>query len=171
MLSGGGDYDRIVMYPFSSSMDKQHKNRLRWRFKRTKQPESPKLPDIAQPQKSSQSSESPRSDCDTQRTRNRNVEACQLLRRSIEACQQENSKDFLEFSDLEGEPASFDQDFLQKVNDMLESWRKDIKDETAWSKCRGIIECIFTTLSPFTKIFLTLANNSQSVFYIHIIHF
>ena len=41
---------------------------------------------------------------------------------------------------------------------MLESRKKDIKDETAWSKCRETIECVFTALSPFSKNFLNYRN-------------
>jgi hypothetical protein len=82
---------------------------------------------------------------------------------SIKACGQANTWEFLDFPELEGEPNTFDQKFLQKLNSLLESRKKDIKDETAWSKCRETIECIITALIPFSKHFLTIATTAQSV--------
>ena len=147
------------------SMDEQLKQRrtpLRWPFKRDKQTQLLKVKETAQPSNSSQSSEDIDGDYDTQRTRNRHEEACNLLRRSIKACKQDNTS-FLNFPDLEGEPATFDQQFLRKVNGVLESRKKDIKDETSWSKFRDTIECVFTALGPFSKNFLTIVTNAQSV--------
>src|SRR5271168_5036551 len=137
---------------------KQRKPPFGWNpFKRSIRTGSPKLRD------SSESSEAPGSDYDTQRTRNRHIEACKLLRMSIKACRQTNAWEFLDFPELEGEPISFDQKFLQNVNDLLDSRKKDIKDETAWSKCRETIECVFTALAPFAKNFLTIATTAQPV--------
>jgi hypothetical protein len=141
---------------------KQPKNRLRWiPFKRSKQTGPPNI-SKTRPLDSLESSD-PQSDYDTQRTRNRHIEACKLLRMSIDACRQDNTWEFLEFPELEGEPILFDQKFLQKLNGVLESRKKDIKDETIWYKCRETIECIFTALIPFSKNFLMIATNAQSV--------
>jgi hypothetical protein len=147
---------------------KPRKTSFRWPFKAIKQSRSSNLSNITQPSTYSESSESPVAivpDHDTQRTKNRHVEACALLITSIKTCQQDTTYNFLEFPELEGEHASFDDQFLQKVNHILESRKKDIKDETAWSKCRNTIECVFTVLSPFFKNFLSIATNIQSVIY------
>jgi hypothetical protein len=143
---------------------KQRKTTFRWTpFKWRIRTGSPQPRETTQPLDNSESSEATSSDYDTQRTRNRHIEACKLLRTSIKACRQANTWEFLDFPELEGEPLSFDQKFLQKVNGLLESRKKDIKDETAWSKCRETIECVFTALAPFFKNFLTIATNVQSV--------
>lgn len=151
-------------------MDESSKNRkssFRWRFfKAIKQSRSSNLSNKTQPSTSSQSSESAVAfvtDHDTQRTQNRHVEACALLTTSIKTCQQDITWNFLEFPGLEGEHASFDEQFLQKVNHILESRKKDIKDENAWFKCRNTIECVFTVLSPFFKNFFSIATSIQSV--------
>jgi hypothetical protein len=140
---------------------------FRWPFKGIKQGRHSNPPNSAQPSNYAESSEFSDAvvpDYDTQRTRNRHLEVCKLLVTSIKASQQENTRNFLDFPELDGEHASFDEFFLQKVNHLLESRRDDIKDETAWSKCRNTIECIFTAFSPFFKNFLSIAKNAQSVF-------
>ncbi len=145
---------------------KHHRKPFRWPFKETKQTRSSNLSNTAQPSnhpESSETSDSVVPDYDTKRTRNRHLEACKLLITSIKTCQQDITWNFLEVPELEGEHASFDAQFLQKVNRMLESRKTDIRDETVWSKCRDTIECIFTALSPFFKNFLTIATNVQSV--------
>ena len=73
-------------------------------------------------------------------------------------------KTSLNFLSWKREHESFDEQFLQIVNRMLESRKNDIKDETALAKCRNTIECIFAALSPFFKNFLSIAKNAQSVF-------
>ena len=102
--------------------------RFQWPFKRIKQTGSSSNTAPSNPSESSESSDSVVPDYDTQRTRNRHLEACRLLLTSIKACQQDITWNFLEFPELEGEHASFDEQFLQKVNRTLESRKKDITD-------------------------------------------
>jgi hypothetical protein len=147
-------------------MDKSSKVRrkpFRWSFKGFKRTRSSDPAQPPNPSESLKSSDTLVPDYDMQRTRNRHLEACKLLAISIKACQQDSTWNFLEFRELEGEFESFDEQFLQSVNRMLESRKNDIRDETAWAKCRDTIECIFTALSPFFKNFFTIATNVQSV--------
>ena len=47
---------------------------------------------------------------------------------------------------------------------MLDSWEKSVKDRDGWGKVlRHAVETVFTTLSPFAKNSLSIANNAQSV--------
>jgi len=102
-------------------------------------------------------------DNDTQRTIARHQEACKLLLSCFPRSQQGEIWDFLDFSQLEGETATFDDKFSAKVHEILESRKGEIKDSSSWSKCCQTAEYIFAALIPFSKNFFSIARASQSV--------
>jgi hypothetical protein len=62
------------------------------------------------------------------------------------------------------EPEGFDDSqFINKINAILISQEKSIKDRKGWDKFTYAVECVFTAFSPFAKNFLTVAANAQSV--------
>ena len=71
------------------------------------------------------------------------------------------SSDFEEISD---EPEGFDDSrFKNKINTILISREKSIKDRKGWSKFTNAVECVFIALSPLAKNFLTATRGAQSV--------
>lgn len=101
---------------------------------------------------------------DRQRTNERYLEAVVLLRDAVKARQEYSTFEELDFQELVGEPEKFnDSQFRDKINFAMESRKGAINDQSAWSKCKNTVECIFVALSPFAKNFLSIAQNAQSV--------
>jgi hypothetical protein len=102
-------------------------------------------------------------DHDTSRTYARHQKACELLLACLPKSQQDHTWRFLDLSSLESKAATFDDEFSQKVNAILDSKRGQIKDDDSWAKYCQTVECIFAALIPFSKNFLSVANQGQSV--------
>jgi hypothetical protein len=102
-------------------------------------------------------------DPDTERTIARQEKAYALLLSSLLKSQQDDTWNFLEFSQPEKDARDFDDKFIQKVNEILELRKGEIEDDALWSKCCQTMECIFATLIPLSKNLLTIANPGQSV--------
>ena len=102
-------------------------------------------------------------DVDTARTNARHQNACELLLACLPAAQQDDSWNFLDFSDVESKAETFDAEFSHKVYTILESKRSLIMDDDSWAKCCQTVECVFAALVPFSRNFLSIANQGQSV--------
>lgn len=94
-----------------------------------------------------------------------------MLLSCLSKSQQDETWNFLELSQLENDAQDFDDKFIQKVNEILESRKGQIEDDALWSKCCQTVDCIFATLIPLSKNLLTIANPSQSVGPSHLIEF
>ena len=99
-------------------------------------------------------------DVDTGRTNAKHHEACKLL---LACLPKDDTWKFLDFADLESKAVTFDDEFSQKINGILESKRGSIKDDDSWAKFGQTVECIFAALIPFSKNFLNIANPGQAV--------
>jgi hypothetical protein len=100
---------------------------------------------------------------DQQRTRTRYLDATKLLEEAVQAYG--DTWGSFDFPDLKGEPENFgDSQFREKINTVMDAWKYEINDQTAWAKCRGAVQCAFTAFSPFAKNFLTIAKEGQAVF-------
>ena len=126
-------------------------------FKR-KQNDSPKPANRDGPSGSTNVHPTASLDVDTARTNARHNKACELLLDCLPKSQQDNTWKFL---DLESK-ATFDDEFAQEINAILES-KRAIKDDDTWAKCCQTVECIFAALIPFSRNFLSIANAGQSV--------
>jgi hypothetical protein len=101
---------------------------------------------------------------DRQRTNERYLEAAVLLEQAVKGRREQGDSDSYDFLEISGEPEKFDDaQFRNKINLALESRKGAIKDQTALSKCKNTVGCIFAALSPFAKNFLIIANDAQSV--------
>ena len=70
----------------------------------------------------------------------------------------------LDLEEFDCEPGGFNDSQLKtKINAVLISREKSIKDRKGWAKLTYAVECVFTAFSPFAKNFLTVAVNAQSV--------
>jgi hypothetical protein len=110
-------------------------------------------------------------DPDTERTIARHQKAYDLLLSCLPKSQQDDTWNFLEFSQLENDAGDFDDKFIQKVNEILESRKGAIDDDASWSKFCQTVECIFAALIPLSKNLLTIANPGESVGPSHLIEF
>ncbi len=117
---------------------------------------------------SSQNNQSPASQLlnnnydDRQRAQIRYKEAATELNEAIKS--RKGSWGSFDLEELSGEPEGLDDaQFKNKINATLIAREKSIKDKKGWSNVTYAVECVFTALSPFAKIFLTVANNAQSV--------
>jgi len=100
---------------------------------------------------------------DRQRTRTRYLDAAKLLEEAVKAYG--DTWGSFDFPELKGEPENFsDSQFRERINTAMDAWKHKVKDQSAWAKCRGAIECAFTAFSPFAKNFLAIANEGQAVF-------
>ena len=69
-----------------------------------------------------------------------------------------------QFSEVEQLSEKEDAVKLQaEINKVLEARKSSLQNRTNWSKCKGVVELVFTTLSPFAKNILGVAANIQSV--------
>jgi hypothetical protein len=149
-------------------MDKQQqtpRKGFRTLFKR-KQDESRNKPPAANPDDPGNSVKGQSMgslELDTSRTAARHKKSCGLLLACLPNTQQDHTWRFLNLSDLECKATSFDDELSQKVNAILDSKRGQIKDDDSWAKFCQTLECIFAALIPFTKNFLSIANQGQSV--------
>lgn len=99
---------------------------------------------------------------DQQRTKERYLEALNLLKEAIRGYQ--GVWGSFEFDELTGEPEKFDDAlFKTKINAALESRQNAIKDESTFNKAKQVIESIYTSLSPLAKN-LMIARDAQSVY-------
>jgi hypothetical protein len=99
---------------------------------------------------------------DQQWTQNRYKNAVNRLKEANKTCKGTwSSFDFNEFND---ESEEFDDSqFKNKINEILTLRESSIKDKEGWSRFTYAVECVFTALSLFSKNFLTVAQNAQSV--------
>jgi hypothetical protein len=101
---------------------------------------------------------------DTRKTRNRYNDAVRFLREAIEVHGGEQWK-ALPLPELEDKPEDWhDSQLREQIDEAMKA--VSIKDQGAWEKCRHIMQCIFTALSPLAKNFLTIASTGSNV-YIH----
>lgn len=138
------------------------KLRLSSLFKRQNKPSS--LPEATPPQRDEASVPTPVVEDynDRERALARYREATNVLSRSIENRPPQWGS--FDLPGLAGDPEDFDDaQFRNKINLVITSKEASIKDRKSLSKCRNAIECLFTALSPFSKNFLTIAKEGQSV--------
>jgi hypothetical protein len=88
--------------------------------------------------------------------------ASELLHTALQRLRPEGGEPF-DFPGLTGEPDTFDQRFRETLNNALEARRAALNDKSLWSKPGEIILGLFTALSPFSKNFLSVAIQAQSV--------
>ena len=102
-------------------------------------------------------------DGDRQRTRTKYLDAAKLLEETVK--RHEGIWGSFNFPELGGEPEDFnDLLFREKINVILDNRKSEVKDQTAWQKCRHVVQCAFTAFSPFSKNFLTIAKDGQAVY-------
>jgi hypothetical protein len=99
---------------------------------------------------------------DRKETKERFLKAASLLRQSLKGWQDDDGVP-MDFPELAGEPETFDSQFREKLNMVLDGRKESIKDKSSWSKCAETVEGIFTALSPFAKTFLIIAKEGSSV--------
>ena len=101
-------------------------------------------------------------DPDTVRTQERYDKAAKVLKNALRV-RRDDWKAF-EFPELDKLSEKEDVAKLQaEINKVLEAREMTIKNKSNWGKCKGIVELVFTTLSPFAKNVLGVAINIQSV--------
>ena len=104
---------------------------------------------------------------DGERSKARYLDAARLLEETVKAYQDKWGS--FNFPELKGEPKDFDDSlFREKINAVVETRKNNIKDPSAWEKCKDVVQCAFTAFSPFAKNFLTIAKEGQAVFATHI---
>ena len=102
---------------------------------------------------------------DRQRTRTKYLEATKLLEETVKAY--EGRWGSFHYPELRGEPEDFDDSlFREKLNIVMDALKNEVNNQTAWEKCRHIVQCAFTAFSPFAKTFLTIIKEGQAVFFI-----
>jgi hypothetical protein len=101
-------------------------------------------------------------DPDTLRTRERYEKATKALKQALEV--RRNDWKSLEFTGIDKFSENGDATILQtEINNVLEARKNSIKNKTGWEKCKGIVERMFKTLSPFAKTFLNVATRADAV--------
>jgi hypothetical protein len=101
-------------------------------------------------------------DPDTLRTQERYDKAAKLLKSALRV-RRDDWKAF-QFPELDKLSEKEDVAKLKaEINKVLEAREMSIKNKSNWGKCKGIVELVFTTLSPFAKNVLGVAINIQSV--------
>ena len=71
----------------------------------------------------------------------------------------------LHLSKLGDEMEDFhDSQLREQIDETLKIMNISIEDQDALGKCRHIIQCMFTALSPLAKNFLTIASTGSNVF-------
>ena len=99
---------------------------------------------------------------DTARTQERYETAVKQLKDALKVLH-EDWKTF-QFSEVEQLSEKEDAVKLQaEINKVLEARKSSLQNRTNWAKCKGVVELVFTTLSPFAKNILGVAANIQSV--------
>src|SRR5271156_4073262 len=77
---------------------------------------------------------------DRQRTRARYLDAAKLLEEAVKA--NEARWGPFDFPELKGEPENFDDSlFREKINAVMDAHKNEINDQTAWVKCRHVVQC------------------------------
>ena len=90
------------------------------------------------------------------------MSATKLLEGTVKAF--EDHWGSFDFPELRGEPENFDDSlFREKINVVMDARRNEVKDQSAWAKCRDAVQYVFTAFSPFAKHFLTIAKEGQAV--------
>jgi hypothetical protein len=131
-------------------------------FPRLKTATSPPKPSVAEGSTSGSSEQAMSADPDTARTQERYEKATKLLKDALRV--RRNDWTAFEFPELDKLSEKEDAVKLQaEINRVLEARNTLIKNKSNWGKCKGIIELIFTTLSPFAKNVLGVAINMQQV--------
>jgi hypothetical protein len=102
-------------------------------------------------------------DHDSERTRLRQEQACELLLSCIPKSQRDESWKVLDFAALERDTISFDDEFTRKANTILELRMKEIKDTESRSKCQEILYSVLACSIPFSKNFLSIASVTAQV--------
>ena len=116
---------------------------------------------LPQPQSESGSSNVAES-MDTQRARDRHIEAVKILHSVVSG--RKNEWADLDVSGLKGELEDVTSlQFRQKLDAVLDAKWKAQKDHTSWKKCSYAMQSCFIAFSPFAKNFLRIATNVQSV--------
>jgi hypothetical protein len=135
--------------------------RLASRSKRPKAPPPTTSPQVNQSVQSSQAADHEYND--GQLAQNRYKEGASHLKEVIKI--RKGPWDSFDFEEeFSREPEGFDDSqFINKINALLISREKSIKDRKGWAKFTYAVECVFTAFSPFAKNFLTVAANAQSV--------
>jgi hypothetical protein len=127
----------------------------------------PASPSPAQPSSSQSSPASPSrsmESADTQKTRNRYNDAVKFLQDTIEARGGERWRD-LHLSKFGDEMEHFhDLQLRDQIDETLKILNISIEDQGILGKCRHIIQCMFTALSPLAKNFLAVATTGSNVF-------
>ena len=102
---------------------------------------------------------------DTQNTRNRYKDAVKFLQDAIENRGGERWRS-LHLSKFGGEMDEFhDSQLRERIDEALKILGISIKDQDALGKCRHIIQCVFTALSPLAKHLLTIASTAANVIF------
>jgi hypothetical protein len=103
-------------------------------------------------------------DRDTERTQERYEKATKQLKDALQVRQ--NDWKIFEYSELDNLSEREDPAKLQtEINKVLEARKMSLQNKSNWDKCKGIVEFVFTTLSPFAKNVLSVATNMQSVIF------
>lgn len=103
---------------------------------------------------------------DTQRTKERYVEAVEKLRKAVNT-QKRVQGPWMpgEFDSIKGEPESYkDLEFRKKLDKVFEIKNPKVEDQTLWERGKGIMRYLCHTLAPFAKNFLTIAKEGAAVF-------
>jgi hypothetical protein len=102
---------------------------------------------------------------DTQKTRNRYNDAIKFLQDTIEAHGSERWRE-LRLYKFGGEMEDFhDSQLRDQIDEALKILNISIEDQSILGKCRHIILCMFTALSPLAKNFLTVAMTGSNVLF------
>jgi hypothetical protein len=100
---------------------------------------------------------------DRKRTIERYVEASKFLEQTVKG--QTGRWKAFDFPELKGEPISpNDSQFKERINIALESRKEAVGDETAWGKCKGVVQCVFNALAPVSKNLLIIAKEGSAVY-------
>ena len=98
---------------------------------------------------------------DSQRTRDRYLEATRRLQGAINAVGRRWGR--FDIPEILGEPEEFnDESFQSRINAVLNARRPTITNEHVWAKCRRTLLCVLTAMSPFAKNLLQIAQDSGS---------
>lgn len=101
-------------------------------------------------------------DGDMKRTSDRYTSALQHLKRELNRAQGDGK--LFQLPELENIPDNLEPSQLREaINRALDSSAASARNPSKWAKCKGVIEAVYTALSPFLKNVLKMMIEAQAV--------
>jgi hypothetical protein len=132
-------------------------------FLRRKKPASASSTQTTPGESSQESPVESAESADTQKTQNRYNDAAKFLQDSIETRGGERWQSF-RLSKLGGEMEDFrDSQLREQIDEALKVLNVSIENQDALGKCKHIMQCMFTALSPLARNLINIASTASNV--------